>query len=60
MGRLKSSSWKPTARNMARLGARPIPSVVSKLLRRSPGMVVSCLMGGKGIVSHYAANSGNQ
>src|SRR5581483_6971658 len=33
IGRLKSSSWKPTARSMARLGARPGPSVVRRLVR---------------------------
>src|SRR5262249_19634403 len=37
IGREKSSSRKPTARSMARLGARPGPPVVSKL-RRSEGM----------------------
>src|SRR5438128_3324331 len=31
IGRSKSSSRKPTARNMARLGARPMPSVVRRL-----------------------------
>src|SRR5262249_16110431 len=35
MGRLKSSSKKPTPRSMARFGARPIPSVVRRLWRLS-------------------------
>src|SRR5262249_7521097 len=38
MGRSKSSSRKPTARSMARLGARLMPWVVSRL-RRWVGMV---------------------
>jgi hypothetical protein len=32
-GLLKSSSVKPTARSMARLGERPVPPVVVKLFR---------------------------
>src|SRR5262249_7846797 len=35
IGRLKSSSRKPTARSMARLGARPMPPVVNRLRRVS-------------------------
>ena len=33
MGGSKSSSWKPTARSMARFGARPGPPVVVRLVR---------------------------
>ena len=33
IGLSKSSSWKPTARSMARFGARPGPAVVVRLVR---------------------------
>src|SRR5262245_19457509 len=41
IGRLKSSSRKPTPRSIARLGARPMPSVVSRLRRLRSGMTRS-------------------
>src|SRR5262249_11804396 len=45
IGRVKSLSRKPTARSMARLGARPMPSVVRRLcFLRSDGMALSSLV----------------
>src|SRR5262249_7818128 len=51
IGRLKSSSRKPTARSMARFGARPMPAVVSELRRFSScDMIVSSALSRGGII----------
>ena len=59
-GGSKSSSWKPTARSMARLGARPGPPVVVRLFRArdrpSPVLLVCGI--GTGLASRLLPASG--